>query len=207
MKLYHHPFSSSSRRASLTAAHLGITLDHRIIDLAKDRSELVAVNPNSKIPVLVDGDFTLWESHAIMQYFCELTPGQTLYPTALRPRTDVQRWLYWTSAHLAPAVGPINFERMWKKLVVGPNAEPDAAIVARHEQFFHLAAAVLDKHLAGRTWVVGDAVTLADISIAATLMYWQPTRLPIDAYQNVLALIARVQALPAWKATEPARVA
>ena len=103
-----------------------------------------------------------------------------------------------------PAVGPINFEKLWKKLVTGGDADP--AIVARYERFFHQAAAVLDGHLATRTWTVGDSPTLADFSIASTLMYAARTQLPLESYANIRSLVARVEALEAWRATDPARV-
>lgn len=211
MRLYGHPMSSNSRRVIATAAHLGIDLELRLIDLgnAEDRAVLREVNPNDKVPALVDGDFVLWESHAIMQYLCEQVPGQTLYPDATgaserRARADVNRWLYWVSSHLAPAVGPINFERMWKRFTIG--GPPDEALIARYERFFHHAAGVLDAHLAGRTWIAGDRLTLADFSVGATMMYMRPTQLPVDGYPNVVAHVARVHALEAWRSTEPARV-
>ena len=202
MKLYYANGSSSSRRASLVVAHLGIELEHVSIDLMKDRAKLAPLNPNGKIPVLEDGDFVLWESHAIMQYLCELVPEQTLYPAERRARADVHRWLYWTSAHLAPAVGGLSFERLWKKMVTG--RDPDPAMLAHHEAALHPVVRVLDRHLAGRTWTSGEALTLADLSIAATLMYEQRASLPLAEYRGVRALVERVHALPAWRATEPA---
>src|SRR4051812_48484698 len=95
MKLYTHSMSSSARRVNVTVAHLGISIDQRMIDLRSpaDRAELVAVNPNNKIPVLVDpaNALTLWESHSIMQYLCDREParGAELYPTELVARADV----------------------------------------------------------------------------------------------------------------------
>ena len=212
MKLYTHALSSSARRVNLTVAHLGLSLETRQIDLRSqaDRAELGTVNPNGKIPALVDpaANLTLWESHAIAQYLCDRAgaKGAELYPTDLAIRADVNRWLYWVSAHLAPAVGPISFEKLWKKFVEGPNAQPDAAVLARYERFLHAALGVLDKHLTDRTWVVGKTLTLADYSIASTLMYRAATQLPLDAYQHVLAHLARVEDTAAWKATEPPRM-
>ena len=205
MKLYHAALSSSARRVTITAHHLGLRLDEQLVDLRRpeDRARLIAINPNNKIPVLEDGDFVLWESHAIMQYLCDKAgPQQTLYPAELRARADVNRWLFWSSSHLAPAVGPINFERMWKKWVTGGDADP--ALVARHEGFFHLAAKVLEGHLADRTWVSGRDLTLADISIGATLMYAEKTQLPLEPYPRLRAYLGRVRALEGWKATEAA---
>ena len=202
MKLYGASGSSSSRRATLTAAQLGLELDIVPIDLMKDRERLVPLNPNSKIPVLVDGDLVLWESHAIMTYLCDLTPGQTLYPVEARARADVLRWLFWTSAHLAPAAGGISFERLWKRLITGQG--PDPAQLAYHERFLHQFMKVLDDHLAARQWISGDRLSLADLSVAATLMYQDRAELPVRTYRNVQAVLARVHELPAWKQTEPA---
>lgn len=204
MKLYHSPLSSSARRVSVTAHHLGLRLDERLVNLGspRDRQMLSAINPNGKIPVLEDGDLVLWESHAIMQYLCDRTPDQTLYPVGLRARADVNRWLFWISSHLSPAVGPINFERMWKKLVI-PGAGPDQAIIERYQGFFHQAARVLEGQLADRPWLCGAELTLADISAGATLMYLEVTKLPVDPYPRLRAFVDRVRALEAWKATSP----
>jgi glutathione S-transferase len=199
VKLYGSNYSSSSRRATLVIAHLGLPVEIVPIDLMKDRPVIDPLNANSKIPVLVDGDFVLWESHAIMQYLCEQTADQTLLPKEPRARADVQRWLFWASAHLSPAAGGVAFERLWKKMITG--ASPDAAMLAYHERFVHQFAKVLDDHLAKRTWVSGERLSLADLSIAATLMYAERVELPLANYQNVQALRARVAELPAWKQT------
>jgi glutathione S-transferase len=201
MKLFHHPVSSSARRVNLVAAHLGLTLDEQLVDLRSqaDRAALRELNPNEKIPVLVDGDLVLWESHAIMQYLCERTPGQTLYPSEPRARADVNRWLFWIANHLSGTVGAISFERLWKKLVTGGDADP--AVIARHEALFHPLAALLDRHLATRAWLSGDAPTLADYSLASTLMYADRTDLPLAPYRHLRALLGRVHELPAWAKT------
>src|SRR5678815_5249851 len=95
MKLHYGTLSSSSRRVTIVASILGIPLELHPVDLRDKaaRAALERKNPNSKIPVLEDGDFVLWESNAIMQYLCEKTPGQTLLPSEVRARADVQRWL------------------------------------------------------------------------------------------------------------------
>ena len=85
MKLHYANMSACSRRVSITVALLGLTLEENIIDLRRptDRVALRALNPNEKIPVLEDGELVLWESHVIMQYLCNKTPGQQLYPCLL----------------------------------------------------------------------------------------------------------------------------
>jgi glutathione S-transferase len=207
MKLHYGNLSSSSRRVRITAKLLGLQLDEQHVDLRNPtaRAELVKLNPNSKVPVLVDGTFVLWESIAIMQYLCDLTPGQTLYPTEARARADVNRWLSWSQAHWAPAIGGISWENVWKKLVTGEG--PDAANVKRNETFLAQFATVLDDHLASRTWLAGSAITLADIAVAAPLLMTKLGRLPMQSYRNVQAWFDRVRDLPAWKDTEAPELA
>lgn len=207
MKLHYGNLSSNSRRVRMTAKLLNLPLDEVSVDLRSPsaRAELVKVNPNSKVPVLVDGDFVLWESVAIMQYFCDRTPGQTLYPTEPRARAEVNRWLSWAQAHWSPAVGAISWERVWKKLAIGEG--PDEAHVKRNEAFFAQFAKVLDDHLAGRTWLAGDALTLADIAVAPPLMMTKLARLPVRPYANVQAWFSRLQELPVWKETSAPEIA
>lgn len=203
MHLYHHPYSSNARRVTMVAQHLGIPLDLVEINLASadDRRRLNEVNPNSKIPVLLDDGFTLTESCAIMQYLADSKPGQTLYPLDPLARADVNRWLFWSTQHFAPAVGVIVWQNVWKKMVEG--TDPDPVELARGARELERFATVLDAHLAGREWLCGDALSLADFAVAAPLMYVAMARVPVTQYAHLMAWFGRVQQLPAWRHTEP----
>jgi glutathione S-transferase len=201
MRFYHHPFSSNSRRARMAAIHLGVRLDETVVDLAKGQQrtgDYLKLNPNGRVPVLVDDDFVLTESHAIMTYLADKTPGQTVYPTELRARADVNRWLFWSAHHFAPAIGVLNFERVVKGFI-GGTAEPHEE--ARGERLVSELGRVLDGHLAGKEWLASGRLTLADLALAAPLMSRKPARLPLDGMPNVDAWFARVEALDAWKKT------
>jgi glutathione S-transferase len=204
MQLYYNSYSSNTRRVLLAADHLGIQFDLVEINLASqdDRRRLEEVNANSKLPVLIDGDFVLWESCAIMQYLAEGTPGQTVWPRDRQARADVSRWMFWACQHFAPAIGVLTWEHIWKKFVTGQDADPQE--VARGEADLAEAARVLEKHLSTRRWLVGDDVTLADYAVVAPLMYKEKTRLPLDGYPHLLAWFERIQALPAWRNTDKA---
>lgn len=206
MKLYYHPLSGNSRRVLLTVEHLGISVERTVVDLQNNeqRSDAhLARNPNGRVPVLIDDDFVLWESRAIMQYLCDKTPGQTIYPTDLRARAEVNQWMFWSANHWGPAISQINWERMVKKFL--GMGEPDAAVVARAEAMFHDFAKVLDAHLAKREWLAGKGMTVADVAVGCPLMVAVPAQLPLEPYANVRAWFARVQELPSWKATAPRR--
>ncbi|MBE3027811.1 glutathione S-transferase family protein [Janthinobacterium sp. BJB1] len=202
MRLYHHPMSSNARRALMTAIHLDLPLELAEVDLmnADDRRRLAELNPNGKVPVLADGDFLLWESCAIMQYLAEQVPGQTLYPQAPQARADVNRWLFWAAQHFAPAISVLTWEHAWKGITGGGPADP--LEVARGERDLAECAVVLDAYLAGRSWLSGEALTLADFAVAAPLMYSERVQLPLGQYANIQAWFARVRQLRAWQETE-----
>ncbi len=201
MRLYYHPLSSNSRRVVMTAIHLNASIELVVVDLLKGEHkapEYQRLNPNGKVPLLDDDGFTLWESHAIMQYLADGTPGQDLYPADIRGRADVNRWLFWSAYHFTPAVGFISRERVSKKMVGGSGA-PDPAEIARGEALLTAAAQVLEDHLARHEWVAQGKLTLADLAIASPLMHTAAAELPVTGYKNLQRWFAQVQALEAWK--------
>lgn len=204
MRLYYHPLSSNARRVLLAVAELGVPVEAVLVDLARGEQrapEFLRLNPNHRVPVLDDDGFVIWESHAIMQYLADRTPGQTIYPTDVRARADVNRWLFWCAAHLMPAIGTLNWENHIKCLLGLGSADP--AEVRRGEDQFREFGGVLNAHLTQRQWICGDALTLADLAIAAPLADIAPARLPVDGYTHLLRWYDGVRALPAWRATEP----
>ena len=203
MRLYHHSISSNSRRVMLAAEYMGTPLDLTDVNLMnpEDRRRLAEINPNCKLPVLQDGEFTLWESCAIMQYLADRTHGQTLYPDNILTRADINRWMMWACQHWSPAIGTFTFEHIWKGLI--GQGGPDADVVARAGVQLAQFATVLDGHLAERQWLVGDKLSLADFALAPPLMYADQAKLPIAQYRHIMAWYQRVRELDVWKSTEP----
>jgi len=204
MRLYYNPFSSSARRVVMTVQQLGAPVELVLIKNLHDpveRAQLLELNPNAKIPVLEHGDFVLWESNAIMQYIADQVPGQTLYPTGLQERADVNRWLFWSAQHWAPALGVLTWEN-WMKGLFGAG-ERDAAAVARGERELAQFARVLDAHLRGREWISGAGLTLADFAIAVSLMRVKEASISLTEYPRIVAWFERVQALEVWQRSQP----
>jgi glutathione S-transferase len=205
MKLYGFPPSPNTWKVRAVAAQLGLPLDFELVDLTKPRTpEYLAVNPSGRTPTLVDGDFTLSESSAIMQYLAGRA-SNTLWPNDARTRADITRWQCWQLAHWgAEACQPLIFQRLVKKLLnLGP---PDEAAVAKGTEAFNRDARLLDGHLAKHSCLVGNAVTLADFAVAAMLFYAKEAELPIAPYGHLRDWFGRVSALPAWRDTAPAPV-
>lgn len=204
MKLYMNKLSPNVRRPRLTAAVLGIELEEKMLDFAKGEHkspEYLALNPNGAIPTLVDGEFVLTESRAIMQYLASTKPEAGLLGRDEKARADVIRWQFWDAAHWSPGLGILTFQRFLKPMF--GMGEPDAAKVAEALEGIRRFGAVLDKRLDGRTHVVGDALTLADLTIASSLMYAKQTDVPLGDFPNVVSWLSRISELDAWKKTSP----
>jgi glutathione S-transferase len=204
MKLYGFPASPNTWKVRAVAAHLGIPLEFVLVDLSKGEqrsSEFLALNPTGRTPVLVDDDFTLWEATAILQYIAGRKTN-TLWPDVPRTRADIMRWQSWALAHWGKeACEPLIFEHLVKPaLKLGP---PDAGRVAAGTEAFNREVRVLEAHLAGRPYLVGNEPTLADFSVAAPLIYAREAQLPIEPYPNVRTWFERVIALPGWRETAP----
>ena len=128
----------------------------------------LAMNPNARVPTLVDGDFALWESNSIMRYLCmEYRPDSPIYPKEPKRRAAVDRWLDWTLSTVQPVDRPV----FWA-LVRTP---PDKRDMARVQQDADAAAEVwriAEHHLSTRRYIEGDSFSLADIAIGAYARRW-----------------------------------
>ncbi|HEY4056846.1 MAG TPA: glutathione S-transferase family protein [Kofleriaceae bacterium] len=202
MKLYHHPLSPNCSRVSLTAAVLGLDLEHQLVDFSKGEHKapaFLAINPNGALPALVDGDFALTESRAIMQYLASKKPEAGLLPRDERGRAEVTRWQFWDASHWSPALSTIAFERVMKGMM-GMGAA-DEAKVQENLKSFRRWAAVLDGALAGKQYLVGNTLTVADLTLASSLRYAKQSEVPLAEFGNIESWFGRITALDGWKET------
>jgi glutathione S-transferase len=204
MKLYGFPPSPNTWKVRAVAAHLGLPLDLQLIDLTKGAQrapDYLALNPTGRTPTLVDGDFVLGESTAIVHYLANQKPN-TLWPNAPRSRADILRWECWQLAHWGgEGCQPLIFQNLVKKIMsIGP---PEPAAVEKGTECFNREARMLDDHLAKQPYLVGSAITIADFSVAAPLFYAKEAELPVAPYAHLRDWFARVSALPAWRETAP----
>jgi glutathione S-transferase len=204
MKLYMNSMSPNVRRVRLTAAVLGLHLEEENLDFAKGeqkKPEFLALNPNGAVPTLVDGDFVLTESRAIMQYLASKKPESGLLPRDEQARADVTRWQFWDSSHFSPQLGTLAFQRVLKPMM--GMGGPDAGKVEEALTNFRRFAAVLNKRLDDKQYVVGDSVTLADLTLASSLMYAKQTDVPLAEFPNIQAWFSRISNMDAWRKTNP----
>jgi glutathione S-transferase len=204
MKLYGFPPSPNTWQVRALAAHIGVPLEFELVDLPKGAARtpaFLAINPTGRTPALVDGDFKLWETLAIMQYIAS-KKSSALWPNDPRTRADITRWQSWTLAHWnRDACVPLLFEGFVKKLL--NLGEPDQAAIAKGTEAFAKEAGMLNAHLAKQKYIVGDALTIADFAVAATLFYAKEAKLPLTPYPHISSWFERVAALPCWRDTAP----
>jgi len=201
MKLFSVQASNNCRRVLATAQQLGIELE--VVE--QPMTELktppyLAINPNGKVPTLVDGDLSLWESRAIMQYVASKKPS-AFWPTDEKKRADIARWQFWEASHLSRGTGAYAFEKLFKKMFMKQDADP--AALAQGEKDWHACAPILNGQLEGKKWLLGDELTLADFSVGACFSYAEASGLPMNDYPHITAWLARLNELPAWKNTAP----
>ncbi len=204
MKLYGFPPSPNTWKVRALAAHLGVPLELEFIDLSKGAQyapAYLALNPTGRTPTLVDGDFKLWESNAILQYIAGKS-ANSLWPNDARTRADIAHWQFWQLAHWgAEACQPLTFQRLVKKILnLGP---PDEAAIAKGIEAFNKEAKMLDAHFAKQPYLVGKDVTIADFAVAAPLLYAKEAEMPLGPYANLRGWFDRVAALPCWRETAP----
>lgn len=167
-KLVLHEDSRSGNcyKIRLTAAHLGLPLERRGYDIMKGETRtpafLAEVNANGRIPVLQIGDRFLPESNAACIY---LADGSPLVPADRFARADMLRWMFWEQYNHEPNVATLRF---WRVFVGSANlSDAQRAQEAGKVEAGRAALALMDRELADRRFLVGDALTVADICLYA----------------------------------------
>jgi len=200
MKLYNSNYSPNCLRVRAVALELGIDLDTvevNILPGSDKNDEFLALNTGAKVPVLVDGDFVLFESRAINSYLAALRPDHGLYPENAKARAIVDQWSYWQTVHLGPAMQKVAFERFVKvKFNMG---EPNEEVVASELKNVHQFLDVLQKNIAGNDWVAGN-LSVADFAVASTFTFRQQAGISLDSTPDVAEWIERLEARESWQA-------
>jgi len=200
-KLYYAE-TLNPRKACAVVKHLNSPVEFVRVDLGKGEHKspaFAAMNPNLKVPVLDIGTRTIWESNAILCFLARFA-GSELWPEDER-QVDVMRWLNWDAQHFAPAAGAFYFEYIIKPMFgIG---KPDAAALGEATANFRKYGAVLNDHLRGRRYLLGDQLTVADFAVAITLPYAKAAHIPVAEFPEIERWHERLCELPAWREPFP----
>jgi glutathione S-transferase len=202
-KLTLHEYSPSGNcyKIRLTAALLGLELERREYDILRGETRtaefLQDVNANGRIPVLQIGDRFLPESNAACFYLAEDT---RLVPEDRFDRADMLRWMFFEQYNHEPNVATMRF---WVAFVGEErlNAAQRAQIPSKRAAG-DAALKLMDEHLAGRDWLVGNGLSLADVALYAYTHVAEEGGFDLSAYPAVARWLARVAAEPDYIAMD-----
>ena len=148
----------------------------------------------------MDGDFTLTESNAILQYLAEAYGQGRLGARDAKGRADVARWMFWESSHWQPSTIAVPGLASAVAVKLGI-----PGVVASHEGVrwedaeWTRMARYLDGHLAARAYLVGEELTIADFAVAGMMTYARGTGFPFARYPGIARWYGRMEELEAWK--------
>jgi glutathione S-transferase len=198
MKLYYFP-SPNPQKIRFALNELGLECETVPIDLTRREShtpEFLKLNPCGRVPVLVDGGLTLWESHAILAYLGEKT-GK-LWPATLAGRADALRWMFFLTSTVSPPASDLAFNRIAVKLTGRP---ADEAAIERGEKGLVDPIGILDRQLAAQGWVLGDEFSLVDCDFGPTLNVIEKAGFSFAGFPRVNAYLAAIRARRGWQET------
>jgi glutathione S-transferase len=232
--LYDFHGSPCARRVRAVLLEKGLGWTTRLVDLTRleqKRPAYLALNPNGVVPTLVHGDHVVWESNVITEYLDATFPDPPLYPADPWACARAKMWQAFELAMAkdfrplmyARVIGP--FDRLRPRADVLADArrstdDPahlewirrvyDGEVVSETEAM-HLEFLLrgrldtLERALLGRDWLVGDAYSIADLSVAPRVQMYPAVGLGLDAHPAVAAWLARVVARPAFGQSEGVR--
>lgn len=201
MKLYNVQMSPHCRKVRICAHELGLPLEIVPVNPRSGENrtpDYLQKNPMGKVPTLVDGDFALWESGAILAYLAAKKPEKGLLPTEPRAHADVLRWMFWQANHLDSYMFILTLERFYKPAMMGvPGDEPH--MVEYAEKGLARFLPVLEEQLKAHEFVTGR-FTIADIALGCGLEGYERAKLDLAPFPNMRGWISRLQARESWKA-------
>ncbi len=154
--------------------------------------EFRALNEMGEVPVLEDGETVLTQSGVILDYISSKT-GR-LGGRSAAERRDVLRWLFWDNHKLSTQIGTLRFLMNFL-----PEDKRPEGVIPFLQGRLGAAYKVLDGHLAGRKWIVGDGPTIADLSCCGYLFYPEPFGFARSDWPGIDRWLAALSSLPDWK--------
>ena len=197
LKLYCFGESGNAYKAALTLELAGLDWQPVFVDFfgGETRSpDFRAINPMGEVPVLVDTDhdYTLTQSGAIQDYAVHLSGKLT--GATREARREILRWILWDNHKLSSQAGMTRFLMNFV-----PEDKRPAEVIGFMQGRLKSAYATLDAGLETRDWLVGDAITTADIACCGYLFYPEPFGFDRSDWPHIDAWLTRISDMPGWK--------
>lgn len=197
LKIWGRPNSVNVQKVMWCVTELG--LDHERIDAGmrfgvNDQDWYLAMNPNGLIPTIDDDGVVLWESNAIVRYLAAKYGAGTLCPDSAAERATADQWMDWQATTLGVPMGPV-----FMGLIRTPPEQRDQNAIDAAAVDCGRLFGLLDRHLDGRDYMLGDALTMADIPVGAMTYRWYGLDVPHADLPKLRAWYDRLVARPAFQ--------
>ncbi len=196
IKLYCMGESGNSYKAALTLELSDLEWEPVFVDFFNGETrtpEFREINPMGEVPVMIDGDITLSQSGVIQDYVS--SKSGKLGGRSAAERREILRWQFWDNHKMSSPAGMTRFLMNFL-----PEEKRPAEVISFTQARLNSAYKVLDDALAGRSWLVGDGITTADISCCGYLFYPEPFGFERADWPNIDAWLTRISEVPGWKA-------
>ncbi|HZY54260.1 MAG TPA: glutathione S-transferase family protein [Reyranella sp.] len=192
------PTASRAARALWIAHELDIPFEHVGMEMKDLKTpEYLKVNPNGKVPTLVDGDFKLFESMAINLYLAKRFNKEGFWPSSPEDQARCYQWSFWGMTEIEKPLLTILIDMF---MTAPDKRKPEA--VAEAQKTLPKPFAVLNAALEGHEYLLGSAFTVADLNLASILSWSKPIKYDFKPYPNAGAWLDRCLARPSYKAAK-----
>lgn len=195
IKIYGSPRTSAGR-CFWCLEEVGASYDKVDVDMrggAHKAPDYLALNPNGKVPVLVDGDYKLWESIAINNYLAQEYKPELLGANN-KDRGHIEQWSVWSMVEFQPPMIDIFIQTVFM-----PEEKRDDQVIKRAQEKLPELLAILDNALKGRDYLVGNEFSLADLNTTSVAMICRAINFDISKYQEIGRWMGGIMQRPAFK--------
>ena len=200
VKIY-GPTASRAARALWIAHELGIPFEHIAMEMKDLKgADYLKINPNGKVPTLVDGDFILFESMAINLYLAAKFNKDGFLPTDLQQQALCHQWSFWGMTEVEKPLLTILIDMF---MTAPDKRRPE--IVAEAQNALPKPFGVLNGALLGREYLLGAKFTVADLNLASICSWARPIKYDFSPFPNVSAWLERCLSRPAYKAARASK--
>jgi glutathione S-transferase len=186
---------SRAARALWCARECGIEFEHLGADSAalKADPDFARANPNGKVPAMVDGDLTLFESMAINLYLAQKY-GKTLWPASVEDQGRTYQWSFWGMTELEKPLLTIVIDTF-----MTPPDKKNPKAVEDAKTALHKPLGILNGELKGRQYLLGDTFTIADLNLAAVMAWAKLAKVDMTGNSDAANWLDRCLSRPAFR--------
>ena len=201
LHLFHYGLSNCSQKVRIVLAEKGLGWTNHLVDITKGEHATETyrrINPNGVVPTLVHDGTIVIESSDIMEYLDEHFPDPPLCPGNERERAQMRQWIARQESIQRP-LQVLSREFLFLGLDDDGRAHPSRSTIAGAVCVVDGALAEVNRHLTGRPWIVGNALSLADVAWMVDVHRFMLMRFPMWAYPGLRAWYGRVRRLTSFQ--------